>query len=436
MYKENRDQFMKKIGDGVAILPAHRLATRSNNMNYKFRQNSNFYYLTGFSEPEAVCVLAPRHETYQFVLFVLPKNKKLEIWDGRRIGITNAIEDFGADVAFSIDSFDQEISQFIENCSQIYYSFGDPIYDKKVTDYIKNNRRNRASQGTGPKTIVDPTDIFSEMRLIKNDEEIQRIRQATKITVEAHVKAMKSTQPGVYEYQIEAIIDSVFRQMTDGYAGYNSIIASGENATILHYIDNNRRIEDGDLVLIDAGCEHRNYNGDVTRTFPANGKFTQAQKEIYEVVLEAQMALIDLIRPDTKIDVLTSVAIDLLTEGMIRIGLLIGNKEKLIEEKAYRKFYMHGIGHPLGLDVHDICRIKDGETFRTFQPGMITTVEPGIYVATDTEGVPDKFLGIGVRIEDDVLVTDAGHEVLTNGAPKQVKDIENLMANSSSKTTY
>ena len=238
MYKENRDQFMKKIGDGVAILPAHRLVTRSNNMNYKFRQNSNFYYLTGFSEPEAVCVLAPKHEIYQFVLFVLPKNKKVEIWDGKRIGITNAIEDFGADIAFSIDSFDQEINQLIENCSQIYYSFGDPIYDKKVTDYVKHNRRNRASQGTGPKTIVDPTDIFSEMRLIKNDEEIQRIRQATTITVEAHVKAMKSTQPGVYEYQIEAIIDSVFRQMTGGYAGYNSIIASGENATILHYQKN------------------------------------------------------------------------------------------------------------------------------------------------------------------------------------------------------
>ena len=429
MYKENRNRFMERIADGVAILPAHRLATRSNNMSYKFRQNSNFYYLTGFPEPEAVCVLAPNHKKYQFILFVLPKDQGAETWDGKRVGVANSVSDFGADVAFPINSFDEEINQFVEDCSKIYYAFGDSIYDDKVVTFITQNRRNRASQGTGPKSIVDPTDIFAEMRLIKNGEEIKRVRRAAEITAQAHIKAMKLTKPGIYEYQVEAMMDSVFRKVDDGYAGYNTIIASGGNATILHYTDNNKQIEDGDLVLIDAGCEHRNYNGDVTRTFPASGKFTEPQRVIYQVVLEVQMALIQLIQPGTKIDKLNHIAIELLTEGMIRIGLLNGKKDKLIEKRAYRKFYMHGIGHPIGLDVHDVCRIKDGETFRTFQPGMITTVEPGIYVAADSEEVPDIFLGIGVRIEDDVLVTEEGHEVLTDSVPKKIEDIENLMAN-------
>ena len=428
MYRENRERFMQQIGDGVAILPAHRLTVRSNNMHHKFRQQNNFYYLTEFPEPEAVCIIAPQHESYQFVLFVLPRDTKAETWDGTRIGVQGAIDDFGADIAFPIDEFDDKIGQFVESSNRIYYALGDSAYDAKVIDYIKQNRRNRATQGTGPKTIIDPTDIFSEMRLIKNEEEIRRIRRATEITMAAHVAAIKSTHPGMYEYQVEALVDSIFRRTEGGYAGYNSIIASGPNATILHYTDNDRQIQDGDLVLIDAGCEHQNYNGDVTRTFPANGKFSPAQREIYQVVLEAQTALIDLIQPDTKIDILTDTAIDLLTEGMIRIGLLEGEKERLIEEKAYRKFYMHGIGHPLGMDVHDICRIKDGKTFRRFQPGMVTTVEPGIYISADAEDISPEYRGIGVRIEDDVLVTAGGYEVLTAGVPKQIEDIEALMA--------
>ena len=428
MYRENRESFMQQIGDGVAILPAHRLTVRSNNMHHKFRQQNNFYYLTEFPEPEAVCIIAPQHETYQFVLFVLPRDPKAETWDGTRIGVQGAIDDFGADIAFPIDEFDDKIGQFVESSNRIYYALGDSAYDAKVIDYIKQNRRNRATQGTGPKTIIDPTDIFSEMRLVKNEEEIRRIRRATEITVDAHVAAMKSTHPGMYEYEVEALVDSLFRSTEGGYAGYNSIIASGPNATILHHTDNGRQIQDGDLVLIDAGCEHRNYNGDVTRTFPANGKFSPLQREIYQVVLEAQIALIDLIQPDIRIDILADTAIDLLTEGMIRIGLLEGEKERLIEEKAYRRFYMHGIGHPLGMDVHDTCRIKDGKIFRRFQPGMITTVEPGIYIAADARDVPSEYRGIGVRIEDDVLVTAGGYEVLTDGVPKQIEDIEALMA--------
>jgi Xaa-Pro aminopeptidase len=269
-------------------------------------------------------------------------------------------------------------------------------------------------------------EILAEMRLIKDGEELKRVRRATEVSVEAHLAAMKVVRPGMYEYELEALIDSIFRH-NDGYAAFPTIVANGVNATILHYTTNDCQIQDGDLLLIDAGCEYKYYNGDITRTFPANGKFTEPQREIYQLVLDVELAIIEAIRPGVSIVEPNKKAVELLTEGMLKLGLLVGEKEKLIEEKEYKKFYMHSVGHMLGIDVHDINKIKDGEEHKTFQPGMVTTVEPGLYIPADNENVDTKYLGIGVRIEDDILVTESGCEVLTAQVPKTIEEIEQLM---------
>ena len=418
---------MQQIQGGVAIFPSAPPAMFNYDTEYRYHQNANFYYLTGFEEPNAVCVIAPDHPEHQYVLFVRPRNPKRETWTGKCAGVEGAKADFGADEAYSIDEFDEHISQYIERADRLYYSFGiDESLDQKILARFKQYSRNRIRQGRGPNALIDSTELLAEMRLIKNDEEIDRIRYASGVTVDAHIAAMKAVCPGMYEYKLEALIDSIFRS-DGGYAAFPTIVGSGANATTLHYTANNQQIQDGDLVLIDAGCEYKYYSGDVTRTFPANGEFTDVQREVYQLVLDVQLAVIETIRPGVPLDEPDKKAIDLFTDGMLKLGLLKGEKEELIKEKKCRQFFMHQVGHMLGLDVHDVNKLRDGEEFKTFQPGMVFTVEPGIYITADAENLPAKYLGIGVRIEDDVLVTESGREILTAGVPKTIAEIEALM---------
>jgi len=426
MHKQNRDQFAKRLNGGIAIIPASIPAIRTHNMEYTYRQNSNFYYLTGFEEPNSICVIAPNHPEHQFIMFVQPRDREREIWGGKRVGIDGVIEDFGADVGFAISEFDQKIPNYINETDRIYYAFDNGPLDQKIIGFIQQNRHTRSTKGIGPNTIIDPSEFFAEMRVIKNEEEIHRIRRATEITADAHLAAMRVTQPGMYEYEIAALIESIYHQAQQSCPGYKTILASGQNATILHYIDNNRQIQDNELVLIDSGCEYKYYNGDVTRTFPANGKFTDVQRQVYQTVLGTQIELINMIKPGITIDQVNRRAVSQLTEGMIKLGLLKGDPDELIKDKKYRQFYMHSVGHMLGLDVHDVSRTAEGDEYRNFEPGMVITVEPGLYINIDSKNIDPKYLGIGVRIEDNVLVTKSGNEVLTARIPKTIDEIERV----------
>ena len=429
MHENRRDTFMQKIAGSVAIFPSAVQAMRTHSTEYRYRQDANFYYLTGFEEPEAVCVIAPDHPEHRYVLFVRPRAPEQEVWTGKRAGIEGAKEIFGADEAYPIEEFDEKISEYIGKAEQLYYGFGtNETFNQKIIELIKGYRRHRLRDGTGPTTLIDPTDILAEMRLMKDKTELKRIRKAVDISVEAHMAAMQAVHPGMYEYELESLIDSIYRKNGGTGPAFLTIVASSANATTLHYTTNDRRIQDEDLVLIDAGCEYQYYCGDITRTFPANGKFTDAQRAVYESVLEVQCKIIESIRPGVSIGDPVQNAVELLTEAMLELGLLVGEKEQLIEQQEYRRFYMHSVGHMLGVEVHDVAKTRDGEKYKTFQPGMVMTVEPGLYIDPDSENVPTEYLGIGVRIEDNILVTESGCEVLTAAVPKTIEDIENLMA--------
>ncbi|MCS5611133.1 MAG: M24 family metallopeptidase, partial [Candidatus Poribacteria bacterium] len=345
---------------------------------------------------------------------------------GKRVGIDGIIEDFGADAGFPISEFGEKIPDYINKTDRIYYTLDNGPLDQQIIGFIQQNRQTRSTKGIGPNTIIDPSEFFADMRVVKNEEEIHRIRRATEITADAHLAAMRVTRPEMYEYEIAALIESIYHQAEQSYPGYKTILASGQNATILHYVDNNQQIKNNDLVLIDSGCEYKYYNGDVTRTFPANGKFTDVQRQIYQTVLETQVELISMIKPGVTIDKVNKRAIRRLTEGMIKLGLLKGDTDELIKDKKYQQFYMHNVGHMLGLDVHDVSRTADGDGYRALEPGMIMTVEPGLYVGADSKNIDPRYLGIGVRIEDNVLVTELGNEVLTEGIPKTIDEIEQV----------
>ena len=432
MHKQNRKAFIEKMGrGGVAIFASAPPAQWNHDTEYLYRPDPNFYYLTGFEEPESICVIAPEHPKHQYILFVRPKDKQAEIWNGKRVGVKDARKHYGADKAYPIEKFSEKIGKYLQDAKRLYYTLGSNEHvDTEVLSLFTQSVRSRIRSGKGFDTLVDPSPILSELRLIKNETELQRIQQATEITVAGHVAAMKAVQPGMYEYDLEALVESTFRMNGAGGPAFPTIVASGGNATILHYTTNDRQIEDDTLVLIDAGAEYGRYSGDVTRTFPASGTFTEAQREIYQIVLDAHQTIIDGIRPGVSIDEPHQKSIELLTEGMLSLGLLKKKKkiEKLIEDGAYRQFYMYRIGHMLGLDVHDVNCVREANgDYKTFQPGMVITIEPGLYVAEGTKGVPPKYLGIGVRIEDDILVTESGNENLTSGAPKEIDEIEALV---------
>jgi Xaa-Pro aminopeptidase len=422
-------EFMRQMDQkSVAIIPGAREATRSNDTQYRFRQDSDFYYLTGFEEPEAIAVIAPgRSEKY--TLFVRPRDPEQEIWVGRRAGVEGAKSDFGADQSFPIAEFDEKLQDMLDGAEKLYYRLGvHSDLDNKIIRQISEMRAINRKPIHPPRTIIDPATIVHEMRVLKSAGEIELMQKAADIAAEAHVEAMKAVRPGMKEYEVEAMIEQVFRRHGAAAPAYTSIVGAGANATILHYINNDGELRDGDLLLVDAGAEYKGYASDITRTFPINGRYTKAQREIYDLVLEAQMSCVEMVRPGVTHDELKAHSVEILTEGMVRLGLLKGEPATLIKEEKYKQFYMHGLGHLLGIDVHDVGIYYYDKESRALEPGVVMTIEPGIYVAPDTKDIPQQYLGIGVRIEDDVLCTENGPRVLTTKVPKDADEIEALMA--------
>ena len=429
MMKSQLEEFMRRMAPrSVAIIPGAREATRSNDTHYRFRQDSDFFYLTGFEEPEAIAVVKPT-ETNKFVMFVRPRDPEREIWDGRRAGVEGAVSEFGAHEAFPIAEFDSRLREILDDTDILYYRLGvnrelDDTIIREITAMRGWNRKPIHP----PQTIVDPASIIHEMRVFKTPEELEIMQTAADIAAEAHVEAMKAARPGMQEYQLEALIEQVFRKHGAAGPAYTSIVGAGANATVLHYINNDAELHDGDLLLIDAGAEYKGYASDITRTFPINGRYTKAQREIYDLVLKAQMQCVEMVRPGVTHEQLKRHSIEVLTEGMVELGLLKGDPEELIKEAKHEQFYMHGLGHMIGIDVHDVGRYYLGQESRPLEPGVVMTVEPGLYISPNTKDVPEQYLGIGVRIEDDVLCTNNGPRVLTNKVPKQAEEIEELMA--------
>jgi Xaa-Pro aminopeptidase len=431
MQRSQLKEFIKRMNpDSVAIVSSAQEATRSNDTLYRYRQDSDFYYLTGFDEPEAIAVIARSNGDQKYTLFVRPRDPEREIWDGRRAGVEGAKADFGADAAFPISEFEEKLGDILNGSSNLYYRIGNGNAELDET-IVKQIRRLRTLGRRGmraPETIIDTGAIIHEMRLFKTDEEIAMMQRAADIAAGGHREAMLAVRPGMNEYEIEALIEYTFRKNGASGPAYTSIVGGGANATVLHYITNDDTLADGDLLLVDAGAEYRGYASDITRTFPVNGRFNEAQREIYDLVLDAQMACIEMLRPGTRPKDIQERSVEVLTEGMLRLGLLKGDAATIIKEEKYKQFYMHTIGHFLGLDVHDVGRYHIKDESRQLEPGMVMTVEPGIYISPETKDIPEKFLGIGVRIEDDVLVTADGPNVLSSKAPKQVEEIVQLMA--------
>jgi Xaa-Pro aminopeptidase len=429
MIRPQLAEFMRRMDpNSVAIIPSAREATRSNDTQYRFRQDSDFLYLTGFEEPEAIAVVAPAREQ-KYTLFVRPRDPEREIWDGRRAGVEGAKSEYGADEALPIVEFDEKLQDILDGAEKLYYRLGvNPDLDDTIIRQIARMRALNRKPIHPPQTIIDPATIVHEMRVLKSPEEIELMQRAADIAAEAHVEAMKAARPGMKEYEIEALIEQIFRRLGAAAPAYTSIIGAGVNATVLHYINNDGELRDGELLLIDAGAEYKGYASDITRTFPINGRYTKAQREIYDLVLEAQMACVEMVRPGTTHDQLKSHSIEVLTKGLVSLGLLKGDPAELIQEKKHEQFYMHGLGHMLGIDVHDVGRYYYEKESRALEPGVVMTVEPGLYINPNTKDIPEQYLGIGVRIEDDVLCTANGPRVLTNKVPKKAEEIEKLMA--------
>ncbi|AOY80242.1 aminopeptidase P N-terminal domain-containing protein [Moorena producens JHB] len=430
-YKERREQLMSKIGNGTAIFRSAPVAIMHNTVEYNFRQDSDFFYLTGFNEPEAVIVLAPHHEEHRFVLFVQPKEPEKEVWTGYRTGVEAAKEQFGADETYPITELNEKLPQYLKKADRIYYHLGrDKPFNDTILKHWQRLMGLYPKNGTGPMALESTNLILYGMRRVKSTTELKLMRQAVEISVDAHNHARAFTQPGRYEYEVQAELEHDFRRRGAIGPAYPSIVASGANSCILHYTENNRQMQDGDLLLIDAGCSYGYYNADITRTFPVGGKFTPEQKILYELVLKAQLNAIAQVKPGNPFNQFHDTAVKILVEGLIDLGLLAGDSEEIIKEEKYKHIYMHRTGHWLGLDVHDSGGYKQGENWQIFQPGNVVTVEPGLYIGPDTEpkegqpAIAQRWRGIGIRIEDDVLVTESGNEVLTAGVPKSVEELE------------
>lgn len=428
VFERRRRAFMDRLGPtAAALLPAAPVALRSNDVEHRYRQDSDFLYLTGFPEPEAVCLLLPGHPKEEFILFVRPRDPERETWTGRRAGVDGAVTSYGAQVAYTIDKLDEKISEYVGARDQLYFRFGhDVTFDHRVLGWMRQWQLTRPRTGTGPAAVVDPGEILHEMRLVKGDEEIACMRQAIAITAEGHRAAMSTARPGLREYEIEALLDYTFRRMGATAPAYPSIVAAGPNATVLHYITNDGELRPGELLLIDAGAEYDGYCADITRTFPLADRFSGAQRAIYDIALRAQLAAIDAVRPDACYEDVHKRAVEVLVDGFRDLGLLTGDRQEIIGKEQYRPFYMHRTSHWLGLDVHDVGKYKAEGSSRRLEPGMVLTVEPGIYIPPGRTDIDPRYVGIGVRIEDDVLVTVDGHEVLSAAVPKQPGDIEAL----------
>lgn len=425
IYRQRRQRSLEQMGEGVMVIATAPEVPRNRDSHYPYRHDSYFYWLTGFNEPEAVMVLVggdkPRH-----ILFCRERDEEREIWDGFRYGPAAARDAFAFDEAYPYESLDAEMPRLLENQPTLAYLIGrDMVWDTQVMGWL-NTVRSKARGGVhAPSRMVDARIWLDEMRLVKDAHELSLMRRAAEISSGAHVSAMRSTRPGLHEYEIEAELLSAFRRGGAEAPAYNSIVASGANACVLHYVFNNKPLRDGDLLLIDAAAEFGSYAADITRTFPVNGKFSAAQKDAYEVVLAAQASAIAAVRAGGHWNDPHDAAVRVLTQGMIDLGLLKGELDGLIESEAYKKFYMHRTGHWLGMDVHDAGEYKVGGEWRPLVPGMTLTVEPGLYIRP-ADDVPQAFWNIGIRIEDDVVVGETGCEVLTN-PPKSVAEIEEVM---------
>lgn len=433
-YQQRRQAFMAKIGQGTAIFRSAPHAVMHHDVEYNFRQDSDFYYLTGFNEPNAVAVFAPHHAEHQFVLFVQPKDLERETWAGYRVGVDGAKERYGADEAYPIAELAEKLPEYLKGGDRLYYHFGrDKEFNETIIQQFQRMLMTRYKRGTGPTAIEDTNHLLHPLRMVKSPAEIALIRRATDISVKAHLWAMEYAKPGIYEYQVQAEMEHIFRlEGAEGFA-YPSIVAGGANACVLHYVENKDQLRDNELLLIDAGACYDYYNGDITRTFPVGGKFTPEQKILYEIVLDAQKQAIDEVKVGKSCRAAHEVAVQVITAGLLELKLLRGSLEELIEGEKYKPFFMHGTGHWLGLDVHDAGAYKIGAEKEDWQPlaaGNLITVEPGIYIspyiqpAEEQPEIPDHWKGIGIRIEDDVLVTAAGNEVLTAAVPKDIAALE------------
>ena len=469
-FRAHRIALADRIGhDAVAVVPAAVEQTRNDDVHHVFRQDSDFHYLTGFAEPDAVCVIAPGHDDGDFHLFVRPRDRETEIWTGFRVGIDGAKERFGADAAFDIGSLEQELPRLMRGRDSLFYRLGNDRLDETVTRVMAAVRAQHERFGvTVPTAVRDIGLVLADLRLRKDPDEIESLRRACRLSADGHMEAMRFTRPGLHEYEVAAAMDFVWRSEGSPRNGYPSIVASGPNAIVLHYIENDRRIEDGDLVLIDAAAEVDMYSSDITRTFPANGSFTAPQRAVYDVVAAAERAGVGAAEPGATLRDVHDASTAVLADGLADLGLVPRSTEEVLSMHLYRTFFMHGTSHWLGLDVHDAGAYRVAGVHRALEPGMAFTVEPGIYVAPDrpeveftllsydidawterrilqgaaaareaeeaekeaaetiVHAIPEEFLGIGVRIEDDILITAEGHENLTGDVPVDPSDVEAL----------
>jgi Xaa-Pro aminopeptidase len=469
-FVERRQRFAEALGEGLAVIPGAREVPRNGDVHFEFRQDSDFYYLTGFDEPDAVAVFNPSHPKEPYVLFVRPRDRQLEVWNGRRAGVEGAIGTYGADNAYPIDQFDQKLREYAFDRPVLFYRLGHAAHDARITRLLTDLRSLKARGYTVPLRLEDPSRSLHEMRLRRTPAELIRQHRAAQISRDGHIEAMRFATPGLCEYQVQAAMEFVFRCGGSPRNGYPSIVASGPNACILHYSENRRRLEEDDLLLIDAACEYGYLSADITRTFPVSGRFSSIQRAVYELVLRAQLAAIAAARPGNRFEAVHDAARRVLTEGLVTLGLLPRSLDESLAMHHYREFYMHGTSHWLGMDVHDVGDYRVQRQSRILEPGMVLTVEPGLYFDPEREtaafylreysevemwdrrdrlgaaaakameeeekarvekierAIPREFRGIGVRIEDDVLITADGCEILTAGTPKTVDEVERACA--------
>jgi len=432
--KDRREKYMQRLGDAVAVVPGANTVLRSADSDYPFRQDSDFHYLTGFDEPDCLCVLRPRADQ-RFVLFVRPRDPEAEVWTGRRLGVEGAVEVYGADAAYPITELETRFPKLLEDVDVLHYALGrNPTMDTRVLRLVSEQRKTRPRRGHGIVRIDDPSTVLHEMRLFKDDYELSRMRAAAAITAEAHTRLMREARPGMREYELQAMLERDFMHHGANAPAYGTIVGSGANATVLHYVSNRDELREGDLVLVDAGCELDFYASDITRTWPVGPAFSPEQAALYRVVLEAQTQAIATVRPGAKFIEAHDRAVEVLCTGLVDLGLLEGPVERARDSGDYKKYYMHRTSHWLGLDVHDTGLYEvDGQS-RRLEPGMVLTIEPGLYISPEQPSAPLPYRGIGIRIEDDLLITENGHEILTRAVPKEIEDLEALRSAVSTRT--
>lgn len=429
-FARRRKRLMQMMGDSaVAILPAAPIRIRNRDVEHDYRPDSDFYYLTGFPEPGAVVVLIPGRKQAEYILFCREQNPETEVWTGYMAGQEDAVDVYGANDSFPIDDIDEILPGMLENKQRVYYTMGThPDFDQRLIGWVNRLRKQSRAGIHTPGEFVSLDHLLHDMRLIKSTQEIKAMKRAASISAKAHIKAMQFCKPGTMEYQVEATILHSFMQQGARHSAYGSIVGGGANGCVLHYTQNTDSLKDGDLVLVDAGAEYDYYAADITRTYPVNGKYSKAQRAVYDVVLEAQRAAIELVKPGNHWNEPHEAAVEVMTDGLIKLGLIKGTIKRAIKNEKYKKFYMHRTGHWLGMDVHDVGDYKIEDEWRVFEPGMTLTVEPGTYISAALKGIAKKWTNIGIRIEDDVLITKDGCEVLSSAVPTDPDEIEHIMA--------